>query len=218
MPFLAPLIPVIGGALASAAPAIGAGASIAGSLLGSKGGTGTTTSSVQFDPLSQGIRQNLASLLQGKLKQPLSMDPNLLSLALGGLNRSFNSSLPGLQNIMSARGLGQSGLFGGNLQNLDLARIGGVSTLMNQLAGTATERQNTTINQLLSLASPTGQTTTNTGSTTGAIGAGLGDLGTTLGLLSILRGASPGVVSGTPNLSGMPTLLQMAPELLRAGG
>lgn len=160
------------------------GSAIGGALQAAAGKKSTTTS--QFDPTSQAMREKLAALLTGKLSQPLSIDPALLAQGMGGLNKLFSSGVTNLQNQFSSRGLGQSGLFGGALSNLQLARMGKAGELLNQLMGTAEERQNATIAQALKLANPTGETGTASTGALGAVGAGLGDLSTTIGLLTAM--------------------------------
>lgn len=188
--------------IAAALPVIiGAGAGIAGSVLQSKGKQTTTTQQI-FDPTSQAMRSQLQGLLSSKLQQPLAIDPALLAGGLGNLNKLFASGVGNLQSQFSARGLGQSGLFGGSLTNLQLARMGKAGDLLNQLMGTAEERRNMTISQALQLSSPTGGTRVEEGSLAGGLGAGLQDLSSALGLLSALgyfsrRASSPSSGGGT---------------------
>lgn len=186
MPFLAGVLPAV----------IGAGATVAGDVLG-KSGSQTTTNQQIFDPQTQAMRDKLFKLLSERLAQPEAIDPALMAQGVAGINQSANAAVPALQSAFSSRGLGQSGIFGGTLNNLTMQRLGGISSLLTQLQGTAEERRSRMIDQALGLVSPTGASSTAGGNPISGLGAGLSDIGTLLGIKYGL-GGNTNATNGVP--------------------
>lgn len=188
---------------------VGAAASVAGSALAGHGKTTTNQTSTQtFDPIAAAARQQAGSAITKELSNPLSLDPGLLSQGLTGINSSFNSAVPAMQDIFSSRGLGQSGLFGGSLNNAALSRLGQIGQLYQQVLSTADARNRANIQQAMQLGSPTGTTGTSVSTGPGAIagvGGGLQNVGSLLALLSALKGGIPGASPGSnPATPAMP--------------
>lgn len=209
MPSILPFLPAI----------IGAGASIAGSAIGSGSKTVKTTSTLP--PELQGAENTDLDTLQKILQSPSAGLGPIQQSSSDAINRAYATLPQTATNKLAARGFGSSGKVGDAVYDTEGARLGAQSDLYGQIAQLSSSRQLSAAQILQSMvASGRGQSTTypsNAGS------AALTTAGSSLGSLSALimlqhmingGGSSPSTSGNFGDVSGAGVSIQ---DLLGSG-
>lgn len=207
MPFLAPAIPAL----------IGAGASIAGSLLGGKKQTqqqsSTQTTTPTLSPEMQALMGRLMTYQQGIMDNPSAGLEPIRTNAMEQVNRNYAGAPDRIATSLAKRGFTQSGQMPHEMFQLEGSRLNDQSGLQAKFAQMISDRQmqGASLGERL-LAGQTGHTTTGTGtgsvSAPGGLGAGLtsgaGALGSVAQLLAVMRGMKQGgnISTGAPGGGG----------------
>lgn len=205
-------------------PLLGLGATALGSLFNRKKGaqqtqTGTQTGNTSstsvmgptvLDPQYQSLQNAIMPSIMRRIQSPTGLPRGYEESGIRKLNRTFDMARQGMDNRMTANGLGRSPVAAAGGNALDRARVGSIADFQMDLPMVARDMQN----QDLGLAmqqmefgrSLAGRTTTNTGTTSGTStekrddGSGGGFLGNMSSMLGWLigQGAFNKKAGGTP--------------------
>jgi hypothetical protein len=204
MPFLA-AIPLTSAILGSAA--IGGGASVLGSALGSR--DKTTTVKTTLPPELQSAQDSDLSYLTGVRDNP---DGGLGPIKAAGqdqINRNY-AQLPQLATTkLAARGFGSSGSVGDAVYDTEGARLGDLSGLFGQMAKMGSDRQRSAAQMIQNMISAgRGTSTTTPGNVAGnafsTAGNGLDTFSSITMLMAMLQngGKMPGPTATLGSIFG----------------
>lgn len=143
-------------------PLIAAGVSAAGGYLANKG-TQTSSQAPAFDPASQGLRGQVASILSGRLADG-SLPTGYETTGIQGINRAYDSADARSTADLTARGLASSPIASAVAGRSNVARAGEIGGLRTQLPLIARQLQNQDISSADAFANA-GRGTTGTGTT-----------------------------------------------------
>lgn len=183
-----------------AIPAVLAGISAIGGLLGGRRGDRTATSQSQYNqssttglnPQGQGVLDRLSEIINHRLTNPTDM-AGYRSQGLGNLNSTFQTMRQVLENNLTRRGLAGSPVGAVANNTLDVARGGQAADFLNSLPLLQRDQQTQDIGLMGSLLSFYPRTTTGSGTQSGSQtypgGMASGAFGSAAEMLAFLAGS-----------------------------
>lgn len=181
---------------------IAAGTSIAGSALGGNKNKSTSNTTPSWTPDQQGMQGDLFQWLKSRMTGGGADFTPQKNLAMGGINSTYNDVSNRMNNSLTARGFGESGKVGTNLQKIELGRAGALAKNEGTFADMKRQQDNFDIAQAMqfAFASP-GQKNESTGTQGTPLGNGINSGAQTATFLYALNNMMGG---GAP--SGLGTL------------
>jgi len=155
------------------AAAIGAGGTIAGSLVGRGGGSSTSTTTPTLTPAQQQVQTLLANLLKGQLSKGAKVSQGERNKGRAQINTTFDGIGDRLESTLAARGFADSGKLARGFKDIDLQRANSFQDLEVDLKNQASQRLLNMLGLAQNFVSPTGSTTTATGSGPSGLGSAI---------------------------------------------
>jgi hypothetical protein len=182
---------------------VGAGTSVAGSLLSGKPKTSQQTSSTTptLTPEMQALMDRLSKFSTDSIDNPQAGFAPIKNAAVDNVNRNYMSLTPRISKQFASRGYGSSGGLGDTMLQTEFARGGDLSQLEGQFADRALTQRNFGANLGANLLN-FGKGSSSSGTSTGpdmslsngllSAGNGISNLSTLLMLSNVLKGGGAG--------------------------
>lgn len=165
--------PFTGGTSLAWLPAALAGTAAAGGLMENTKGarTSTSTSMAVDSPENATIANQLRIMLSNRMNTPVDMS-GYEANGVSGINDTYRSIAQGLQNQMTARGLGSSPVAGNAQTNLAMHRGGDIAQFRNTIPLVQNDLQNQSISQAMQFYNAQPRTVTQSGVAPGSMAGG----------------------------------------------
>lgn len=192
-------------------PALMAGGSFLGGLFGNRQKnkqTGSSTSTVmpQWDPAFTGLRDLILPITMKRLTDPQSFSKQLTERGVSDINRTYDLAEQGLQNSLTARGLGSSPIAASGAGRLAGGRAGDIVSLLRDMPLIERDMQNQDLafaQGVLGMGRGTTATGTSTSEGSGSYGGGIGGgLQSMMTMLQYLYGSGAFGGGGGGTLNG----------------
>jgi hypothetical protein len=167
--WLAMALPAVG--IAWLIPAITAAGSALSGWLSNRKQTNTQTATPTLDPAYSGIQGMLLKQIQDRMAKPSALPAGYEAGQIGQINNTYGLVQQGLDNRMTARGLGSSPIAGAGETNLAMARAGDISKMQAGLPLLERQMQDQDLNLALQMMN-TGRGQQATSTTPGNAAAG----------------------------------------------